>query len=117
RISGPRRSRGLAPGLGGQLRVQGHSAQYDPRTAHAGETSSRRQPRAIDPPAPRVSFHRPQPSAGRLMTADGLRISPTAQYTSYVWFRNGLSHAALASREGRFYYRAFWPLNRMWERL
>jgi O-methyltransferase involved in polyketide biosynthesis len=47
---------------------------------------------------------------------DGLRISPTAHYTSYVWFRNGLSHPALASSRGRFYYTAFWPMNRAWER-
>ena len=46
---------------------------------------------------------------------DGLRISPTAHYTSYVWFRNGLSHPALASPQGRFYYAAFWPMNRAWE--
>jgi O-methyltransferase involved in polyketide biosynthesis len=47
---------------------------------------------------------------------DGLRISPTAHYTSYVWYRNGLSHAALTSPNGRRYYAAFWPLDRAWER-
>ena len=46
---------------------------------------------------------------------DGLRISPTAHYTSYVWFRNGLSHPTLASSQGRLYYAAFWPMNLAWE--
>ena len=46
---------------------------------------------------------------------DGLRISPTAHYTSYVWFRHGLSHPALVSLQGRLYYAAFWPMNRAWE--
>jgi O-methyltransferase involved in polyketide biosynthesis len=31
-------------------------------------------------------------------------VSPTAHYTGYVWARNGLSHPALASREGRLLY-------------
>ncbi|MGQ0697881.1 MAG: class I SAM-dependent methyltransferase [Panacagrimonas sp.] len=29
------------------------------------------------------------------------RISPTAHYTGYTWYRNGLSHPALVTREGR----------------
>lgn len=32
------------------------------------------------------------------------RISPTAHYTGYVWARNGLSHPALETLEGRFLY-------------
>ena len=33
-------------------------------------------------------------------------ISPTAHYTGYVWFANGQSHDAFATRTGRFLYRA-----------
>ena len=33
-------------------------------------------------------------------------ISPTAHYTGYVWLKNGLSHAAFATREGALMYRA-----------
>jgi O-methyltransferase involved in polyketide biosynthesis len=35
------------------------------------------------------------------MNAASTSVSPTAHYTGYVWARNGLSHPALASREGR----------------
>jgi O-methyltransferase involved in polyketide biosynthesis len=31
-------------------------------------------------------------------------ISPTAHYTGYVWFRNGLSDPALATRQGRILF-------------
>jgi O-methyltransferase involved in polyketide biosynthesis len=37
---------------------------------------------------------------------DTSRISPTAHYTSYVWFRNGLSHPAFATKRGRALYGA-----------
>ena len=37
---------------------------------------------------------------------DTSRISPTAHYTSYVWYRNGLSHPALATASGRALYGA-----------
>jgi len=33
-------------------------------------------------------------------------ISPTAHYTGYVWFANGHSHEAFATRTGKFMYRA-----------
>lgn len=33
-------------------------------------------------------------------------ISPTAHYTGYVWFANGQSHDAFATRTGRLMYRA-----------
>jgi O-methyltransferase involved in polyketide biosynthesis len=36
-------------------------------------------------------------------------ISPTAHYTGYVWTRNGLSHPALATREGRLLFDALRP--------
>jgi O-methyltransferase involved in polyketide biosynthesis len=37
-------------------------------------------------------------------------ISPTAHYTGYVWARNGLSHPALQSREGRLLFEALRPV-------
>ena len=37
-------------------------------------------------------------------------ISPTAHYTGYVWARNGLSHPALRTLEGRLMYEATRPL-------
>jgi O-methyltransferase involved in polyketide biosynthesis len=51
------------------------------------------------------------------MSHDGSRISPTAHYTSWVWFRNGLSHTALASSTGRALYASLWAADRAWERL
>jgi O-methyltransferase involved in polyketide biosynthesis len=36
-------------------------------------------------------------------------ISPTAHYTGYVWFRNGLSDAALATRQGRLLFDSLQP--------
>jgi O-methyltransferase involved in polyketide biosynthesis len=36
---------------------------------------------------------------------DPSRISPTAHYTSYVWYRNGLSHECLITPFGRSLYR------------
>jgi O-methyltransferase involved in polyketide biosynthesis len=36
-------------------------------------------------------------------------ISPTAHYTGHVWVRNGLSHPALATREGRLMFDALAP--------
>jgi hypothetical protein len=36
-----------------------------------------------------------------MATGDSNRISPTAHYTSYVWFRHGMSHETLTSRMGR----------------
>src|SRR5262245_57478892 len=51
------------------------------------------------------------------MPASDARISPTAHYTSYVWFKNGLSHEALTSRFGRAAYGALRPFDRAYERL
>lgn len=36
-------------------------------------------------------------------------ISPTAHYTGHVWSRNGLSHPALATREGELLFAALQP--------
>ncbi len=45
------------------------------------------------------------------------RISPTAHYTGYTWFHNGLSHPALATLQGRAMYHASRPLNAVSRRL
>jgi O-methyltransferase involved in polyketide biosynthesis len=37
-------------------------------------------------------------------------ISPTAHYTAYVWARNGLSHPALSTSEGRVLFTALEPV-------
>jgi O-methyltransferase involved in polyketide biosynthesis len=42
------------------------------------------------------------------MTPETDRISPTAHYTGYVWYRNGLSHNALMTSRGR---RLFYSLH------
>ena len=38
-------------------------------------------------------------------------ISPTAHYTGYTWFANGLSHPAFATKEGRIFYETLRPAN------
>ncbi|HWY25496.1 MAG TPA: class I SAM-dependent methyltransferase [Nevskia sp.] len=38
-------------------------------------------------------------------------ISPTAHYTGYVWYRNGLSHPGLVTPEGKALYHGLRPLN------
>ena len=48
------------------------------------------------------------------MTApDTSRISPTAHYTSYVWYRNGLSHPALATTTGSLFYAGMGLVDRL----
>ena len=42
--------------------------------------------------------------------SDSGRISPTAHYTGYVWARNGLSHPALQTAEGRALFDALRPI-------
>jgi O-methyltransferase involved in polyketide biosynthesis len=37
-------------------------------------------------------------------------ISPTAHYTAYVWVRNGLSHPALSTIEGRVLFESLRPI-------
>jgi O-methyltransferase involved in polyketide biosynthesis len=37
-------------------------------------------------------------------------VTPTAHYTGYVWVRNGLSHPALATTEGRMLYASLAPV-------
>ncbi len=50
------------------------------------------------------------------MSSDSSRISPTAHYTSQVWFRYGMSHPALATPLGRKLHAALWPMNAAYER-
>lgn len=45
------------------------------------------------------------------------RISPTAHYTGYTWFHNGLSHPALATLQGRVMYHGLRPFNAVSRRL
>lgn len=45
------------------------------------------------------------------MSSSHARISPTAHYTGYVWYRNGLSHPALRTLQGRILYDALAPFN------
>src|SRR3954451_15365522 len=63
------------------------------------------------PPSPRSAT---MPGPMRLPIPNPLRrgsdaISPTAHYTGHVWSRNGLSHPALATNEGRLFFAAFQP--------
>ncbi len=46
-----------------------------------------------------------------MATSDSTRISPTAHYTSYVWYQNGLSHPALATSLGRILHGLLTPFN------
>lgn len=53
------------------------------------------------------------------LSADAMshRISPTAHYTGYTWFRQGLSHPALVTREGRLFHAALRPMQAVSRRL
>lgn len=46
-------------------------------------------------------------------TPESARISPTAHYTGYVWYRNGLSHPSLATRQGRLLFHGLQPAVRL----
>lgn len=46
------------------------------------------------------------------MSASDTRISPTADYTSYVWVQAGLSESAFATRRGFVLYNLLRPMNR-----
>lgn len=45
------------------------------------------------------------------MSESSARISPTAHYTGQVWFKNGLSDPAFATREGERLHKLLAPLN------
>lgn len=44
---------------------------------------------------------------------DTSRISPTAHYTAYAWYRNGMSVPELATRKGRVLFHSLLPANRL----
>src|SRR4051812_43465992 len=46
-----------------------------------------------------------------MSATDSSRISPTAHYTSQVWFRHGMSHPALETAFGRRLHAALAPIN------
>jgi len=46
-----------------------------------------------------------------LAQRDSAAISPTAHYTGYVWYRNGLSHPGLVTPQGRALYHSLRPFN------
>jgi len=46
-----------------------------------------------------------------MAAADSARISPTAHYTGFVWYRNGLSHPAFRTREGQLLHGLLRPMN------
>jgi len=46
------------------------------------------------------------------MTDDSSRISPTAHFTGYVWYRHGLGDPALQTRAGKLLVTAFSPIDR-----
>ncbi|MEZ4268494.1 MAG: class I SAM-dependent methyltransferase, partial [Myxococcota bacterium] len=48
---------------------------------------------------------------------DPARVSPTAHYTGFVWYRHGMSNAALASRRGRIFHAALWAPETLSRRL
>jgi O-methyltransferase involved in polyketide biosynthesis len=43
------------------------------------------------------------------------RISPTAHYTGFVWYRNGMSYPAFRTREGQLLHAALRPMNAVYE--
>lgn len=47
------------------------------------------------------------------MSADSARISPTALFTGYTWYRHGLGDAALRTRAGQVLVAAFSPIDRV----
>src|SRR5262245_40633167 len=51
------------------------------------------------------------------MASDSSRISPTAHYTSFVWYRAGMSHKVLTSPLGRALHLALLHMNVGYERL
>lgn len=46
-----------------------------------------------------------------MASSNSATISPTAHYTGYTWFHNGLSHPALVTVQGRVMHAAVQPIN------
>src|SRR5579864_8350501 len=83
----------------------------------APDRGSRGRPRGMvhdqgggkkDQPSPGGAARAPHRPAGHAMSPSK-SISPTAHYTGYVWARNGLSHPALETTEGRLLFEALRP--------
>lgn len=51
------------------------------------------------------------------MSEESARISPTAHYTGYVWYRHGLSHPALRTRTGAMYHASLALVNATYARV
>lgn len=51
------------------------------------------------------------------MSEESARISPTAHYTGFVWYRHGLSHPALRTRQGALYHASLAAVNATYARL
>ncbi len=51
------------------------------------------------------------------MSDNSARISPTAHYTGYVWYRNELSHPALRTSAGALFFGSLWPVSTIYQRL
>ena len=60
-------------------------------------------------PTPKGAGDRPRGPRGPRSSA---RISPTAHFTGYVWYRNGLGDRALMTRAGRLLVAAYAPFER-----
>jgi O-methyltransferase involved in polyketide biosynthesis len=52
-------------------------------------------------------------ASSRSSSRDSAAISPTAFYTGYIWYRNGLSHPAFLTGEGERLYHLGQPLMRL----
>jgi len=52
-----------------------------------------------------------------MSTLDASRISPTAHYTGYVWYRAGLSNPALRTRKGTIFFHTLQPFNQAYLKL
>lgn len=48
---------------------------------------------------------------------DSSRISPTAHYTGFVWYRNGMSHPVFETRRGWALFNALRPMNYVYRKL
>ncbi len=76
-----------------------------PRGRPRGVVRSRGRPGEDQPCADRAAG---PPRRVLAMSSDS--VSPTAHYTGYVWARNGLSHPALQTVQGRLLFESLHPL-------
>lgn len=57
----------------------------------------------------------PSPTAADAVASPHRHISFTAHYTGYIWFQEGISHPALASRKGHFFANLMAPFESLAE--